>query len=89
MIVKKYLINVDFLTDSRVHLNPNYFGGMWCRLNEDKKIEDGGKVYATSKEARNYLNNKKTLYFKGKKVNNLTRCLNCSRRQKQSFYWDI
>ena len=89
MIVKKYLINVDFLTDSRVHLNPNYFGGMWCRLDEDKKITDEGKVYATSKEARNYLNNKKTLYFKGKEVKDLTICLNCSRRQKQSVYWDI
>ena len=89
MIVKKYLINVDFPTTSRVHLNPNFFGGMWCRLDEDKKVEDGGKVYATSEEARNYLNNKKTLYFKGKEVKNLTTCLNCSRREQQSVYWDI
>lgn len=89
MIVKKYVINVDFPTTARIHLNPNFFGGMWCRLDEDKKLKDGGKVYATSEEARNYLSNKKPLYFKGKEVKNLTVCLNCSRRNPRSVYWDI
>jgi len=88
VIVKKYLINVDF-PNARVHLNPNFFGGMWCKLDEDLKMENSGKVYATTQEVLNYLNNKKTLYFKGKKVKNLSICLNCSRRKPQSAYWDI
>ena len=86
---KKYVINVDFPTTSRVHLNPYYFDSMWCRLDEEKYRIHGGKVYATSEEARNFLNNKETLYFDGKAVRNLTRCLNCSRRGKQSVHWDI
>jgi len=89
VIVKKYLINVNFLKDSRVHLNPNFFGGMWCRLDEIKKTEHEGRVYVTSKKVRNYLNKKKKFYYKGKEVKNLTRCLNCSRRGEQSAYWDI
>ena len=88
MIVKKYLINVDF-PNARVHLNPNFFGCMWCKLDEETNVENRGKVYATTKEARDYLNNKKTLYFKGKEIKNLSICLNCSRRKPQSVYWDI
>jgi len=88
VIVKKYLINVDLPT-ARVHLNPNFFGGMWCKLDEDPKVSDKGKVYVTSEEARNYLNNKKTFYFNGRQVKNLTICLNCSRRKTHSVYWDI
>jgi len=89
VVEKKYVINVDFPTTSRVHLNPNCLGGMWCRLDEEKMRKDGGKVYVTTEEARNYLNNKETLYFDGKAVKNLARCLNCSLRGKQSVYWDI
>ena len=87
MIVKKYLITFDF-QNARVHLNPNFFGGMWCKLDEDTKMENTGKGYATTQEVRNYLN-KKTLYFKGKEIKNLSICLNCSRRKPQSAYWDI
>lgn len=86
---KKYLINVDFFDKSQVHLNPLYYGEMWCQLNEDKKIEAGGKVEVTRKEAIEYLSGKKTLYFNNKSVKNLELCKNCSHRQKQSVYWDI
>jgi len=51
--------------------------------------KDGGKVYVTPEEARKYLNGEETLYFDGKPVTNLTRCLNCSQHRKQSVYWDI
>jgi len=88
VIVKKYLINVDF-PNGRIHLNPNFFGGMWCKLDEDTKMENRGKSYATTQEVRDYLNNKKTLHFKGKIVKNISICLNCSRRKPQSVYWDI
>lgn len=86
---KKYLINVDFLTFSKVHLNPHYFGGMWCKLDMEKKRRHGGKMYVTGEEARQYLNNERTLLFDGKIVRNLTECVNCSRRGRQSVHWDI
>jgi len=68
---RKYVINVDFLTASRVHLNPYYFSDMWCRLNMEKKRKDGGKVYVTGEEARQYLNGEKALFFDLKPVRNL------------------
>lgn len=86
---KKYVINVDFSTTSKVHLNPYYFGNMWCRLDEEKKRKDGGKVYVTGREASEYLNGEETLFFDGKPLTNLTKCKNCSERGKQSTYWDI
>ena len=85
---KKYVINVDFPTSSKVHLNPLYFGEMWCRLDEDKKHGEGGKVYVTAEQARNYLKGEETLCFNGKPVTNLTKCKNCSERGKQSVHWD-
>jgi hypothetical protein len=89
MTAKKYVINVDFWTSSKVHLNPPYFGKMWCRLNEEKKSVDGGKVYATAEEARRYLDGRETLLFKGRAVENLVKCVNCSNRAKQSVHWDL
>jgi len=86
---KKYVINVDFPTTSRVHLNPFYFNDMWCRLNEDKMRKDGGKVYVTDEEAVRYLKGESTLVFDGKPVKNLQKCLNCSERGRQSIHWDI
>jgi len=89
MAEKKYVINVDFPTTSRVHLNPRYFGDMWCKLNEEKMRKDGGKIYVTAGEARKYLSGEKTLFFDRKPVTNLERCLNCSERGRQSVHWDI
>ena len=86
---RKYVINVDFPTTSRVHLNPYYFDSMWCRLDEEKMRKDGGKVFVTLEEARKYLNREETLFFDGKPVTNLSRCLNCSQQGKQSVHWDI
>ncbi|MCK4478180.1 hypothetical protein KAU88_06610 [Candidatus Bathyarchaeota archaeon] len=86
---KKYVINVDFHTTSRVHLNPLYFDDMWCRLNEEKMRKDGGKVYVTAEEALKYLSGEKALVFDGKPVTNLEKCLNCSERGRQSVHWDI
>ena len=85
----KYVINVDFPTISRVHLNPYYFGDMWCRLDEEKMRRDGGKVYVTGEEAQCYLSGEEALLFDGRPVKNLQRCSNCSRRGKQSIHWDI
>jgi hypothetical protein len=86
---KRYVINVDFSTTSRVHLNPLYFSDMWCRLSEEKMRKDGGKVYVSGEEARIYLSGEETLVFDGKPVTKLERCLNCSERGRQSVHWDI
>ena len=86
---KKYVINVDLSTTSKVHLNPYYSGNRWCRLDEEKMRKDGGKVYVTREEARRYLNGEETLFFNGRPVTNLTKCKNCSERGRQSTHWDI
>lgn len=86
---KKYVINVDFSTTSKVHLNPDYFGNMWCRLDEEKMRKDGGKVYVTGEEARRYLNGEETLVFNGRRVRNLRKCTNCSERCRRRVHWDI
>lgn len=86
---KKYVINVDFPTISRVHLNPYYFGDMWCRLDEEKMRRDGGKVYVTGEEARGYLSGEEILFFDGRPVRNLRICKNCSERCRRSVHWDI
>lgn len=86
---KKYVINVDFSTTSKVHLNPHYFGNMWCRLDEEKMCKDGGKVYVTSREASKYLNREQTLFFDRRPVTNLAKCKNCAERGRQSIHWDI
>jgi hypothetical protein len=86
---KRYVINVDFATESKVHLNPNHFGKIWCRLNEEKKPEDGGKLYVDAKEALEYLEGKRILIFNGKRVKKLSQCINCSKRGKQRIHWNI
>jgi hypothetical protein len=86
---KKYVINVDFPTISRVHLNPLYFNDMWCGLDQGKMRKDGGKVYVTAEEARKYLKGETTLLFDGRLVKNLAKCVNCSKRGRQSVHWDI
>lgn len=86
---KGYVINVDFPTKSRLHLNPLYFDSMWCGLDQEKYVEHGGKIYVTTEEARSFLSGKETLFFKGKPVRNLERCKNCSERGRQSVHWDI
>jgi len=86
---KKYVINVDFATTSKVHLNPHYFGSIWCRLDEEKMRKDGGKVYVTGREASKYLNEEETLVFDGRPVKNLRKCANCSERCKRRVNWDI
>lgn len=86
---KKYVINVDFPTKSVLHLNPDFFNDNWCRLNEDKKQKDGGKVYLSKDEAIDYLTGKKTLCFNGKIVSNLCVCENCSHKNRQRVHWDL
>jgi len=86
---KKYIINVDFSTRSRIHLNPFHFNDMWCKLNMEKMRKDGGKVYVSVEEARRYLKGEETPFFDGRPVKNLVECKNCSERGRQSVHWDI
>jgi hypothetical protein len=62
---------------------------MWCRLDEEKMRKDGGKVCVTAEEARKYLKGETTLLFDGRPVKNLAKCVNCSKRGRQSVHWDI
>ena len=74
---KKYLINVDFPTESIIHLNPLIHStGSSCQTGI-KIPSDGGIVLATEDEVITYLNGSATLLFDDKKVGNLRRCKNC------------
>lgn len=75
---KKYLINVDFPTVSRIHLNPDLFNIDQRCLTGPKNQEDGGIALATEDEVRQYLNNQRTLSFNNKPVTNLRICSLCS-----------
>ena len=74
---KKYLINVDFPTESIIHLNPLIHStGSSCQTGI-KIPSDGGIVLATEDEVITYLNGSATLLFNDKKVGNLRKCKLC------------
>lgn len=78
---KKYLINVDFPTESIAHLNPElYTIDRRCQT-EIKQRADGGVVYATEEEVEAYLSNRKILTFDGKPVKNLRICKLCPKQE--------
>ena len=74
---EKYLINVDFPTESLIHLNP-LFMPTGARCQTGMKISsDGGVVLATEDEVRTYLNGSATLLFDDRKVGILRKCKLC------------
>lgn len=74
---KKYLINVDFPTESIIHLNP-LIHPTGSRCQTGMKIpSDGGIVLATEDEVITYLNGSATLLFNKKVVGNLRKCKLC------------
>ena len=74
---EKYLINVDFPTESIIHLNP-LIHSTDSRCQTGMKIpSDGGIVLATEDEVITYLNGSATLLFDDKKVGNLRKCKIC------------
>ena len=74
---EKYLINVDFPTESIIHLNP-LIHSTDSRCQTGMKIpSDGGIVLATEDEVITYLNGSATLLFNDKKVGNLRKCKLC------------
>ena len=74
---EKYLINVDFPTESLIHLNPLFMPtGARCQTGM-KQLRDGGKILATEDEVITYLNGSATLLFNDKKVGNLRKCKIC------------
>lgn len=80
MVETKYLINVDFLEVSRIHLNPDKYDiDTRCKTGP-KNPDSGGTLLATEEEASDYLNNKRTLTFQNKPVQNLKKCKLCSNK---------
>ena len=77
IIDEKYLINVDFPTESVIHLNPLlYPTDSRCQTGV-KMPNDGGIVLATEDEVRTYLNGSVSLLLDEKKVSNLRKCKLC------------
>ena len=77
VVDEKYLINVDFPTESIVHLNP-LIHPTGSRCQTGMKIpSDGGILLATEDEVRTYLNGSATLLFDDKKVGILRKCKLC------------
>ena len=77
IIDEKYLVNVDFPTESVIHLNPLlYPTDSRCQTGV-KMSNDGGIVLATKEEVETYLNGSVSLLFNEKKVGNLRKCKLC------------
>ncbi|MGD6933338.1 MAG: hypothetical protein ACQCN5_03940 [Candidatus Bathyarchaeia archaeon] len=86
---KKYVINVD-MAWSKLHLNPYHFNDVWCNLDQEHDRSPGDKIYIDGAEAEEYLNGTKQLgSIDGNKPGELSRCVNCSQRCRQSKHWDI
>ena len=77
VVDEKYLINVDFPTESIIHLNPLlYPTDSRCQTGV-KMPNDGGIVLATMEEVETYLNGSANLLFDDKKVGILRKCNLC------------
>ncbi len=77
--VKKYMINVDFPTESLIHLNPLVYEiDTRCQPGE-KELDDGGIVYATEDEVEEYMAEPRGLIYNGREVTNLRTCKLCAR----------
>ena len=77
VVDEKYLINVDFPTESVIHLNPLlYPTDSRCQTGV-KMPNDGGIVLATEDEVETYLNGSVSLLFNDKKVGILRKCKLC------------
>ncbi len=83
-VEEKYIINVDFPTESIIHVNPTYQTDLRCRARL-KKPEDGGLILATEEEIDNYLDGIVSLEFHGRKVNNLRWCKICQTKEGQDI----
>lgn len=76
---KKYVIDVDFPTVSKIHLNPvMYEINPRCEPT-DKDPINGGIVYATEDEVEEYLAVPGALVYDGRKVTNLRTCPLCAK----------
>jgi hypothetical protein len=84
----RYVINIDRAA-TKVHLNPIFFGDMWCNLDKEHSLSIGSKEYVEGNEAQAYLEGSKPLIYKGRVWKNISRCVNCSERCRQSINWDI
>ena len=78
LVEEKYVINIDFPTESIIHLNPLlHQTDPRCQTGL-KKSEHGGLILATEDEVSNYLDGTiSVLSFHGKNVTNLRRCKIC------------
>jgi hypothetical protein len=84
LVEEKYVINVDFPTESIIHVNPLLHQiDPRCQTGL-KKSEDGGLILATEEEVSNYLDGTiSVLAFHGKKVTNLRRCKICQTKEAE------
>ena len=82
LVEEKYVINIDFPTESIIHLNPLlYQTDPRCQTGL-KRSEHGGLILATEDEVSNYLDGTiSVLAFHGKKVTNLRHCKICQSKE--------
>lgn len=82
---KKYVINVDFPTTSRIHLNSDNFSVSKRCIKREKKEKNGGWVEYSESEIRVFLEDKKQLFFGNRLVKNLTTCSICAKLPQYDF----
>jgi len=85
MVEKKYLINIDFTTKSRIHFNSKLHD-VDIRCNERKKNRKyGGWVLYSKDEIQKFVDKSEKLFFDDTEVTNLTRCDLCSKFDDYDF----
>ena len=96
---KKYVVNIDFPTAKsegghKIHLNP-YFEELSSSTKKQilkhydpmrpKIPRDGGPIFLSKEEAKDCINQKKTLHWRNKKASIFRECKKCKKLQE----WDI
>lgn len=82
---EKYIINIDFRTKSRVHLNSVFYKVDTRCIRREKKKEFGGWVTYSKEDAEKFLQKSKKLFFDNKPVTNLRTCHLCSKLDEYDF----
>lgn len=82
---KKYLINIDFTTTSKIHLNGELHKiDIRCKPREKNK-KYGGWVSYSKEEIQKFVDKSEKLSFDEREVTNLVRCDLCAKNKEYDF----
>jgi len=85
MVEKKYIINIDFTTKSKIHFNSKLHDTDTRCKERKKNRKYGGWVSYTKDEVQKFVDKSEKLFFDSKEVTNLTRCDLCAKFDDYDF----